>query len=240
MPSLPEDLAALSAFQRKRASRILRTLKTTLPVRASDFASVLVAEESNDPFRVLVVTILSQNCTDVAAIKAYRVLDKQIGITARNLAQAKIKEISRTIRIAGLHKQKSKALRRLGEIVSQESSYDIFEILRKPTEEARNELQKFPNVGPKTADVLLSVWGKPTISVDTHVERVSKRLGLAATGANYARIRLDLMHLFDVEDYGVIPLLFMAHGRRYCKARRPLCPKCPLLRLCPFPMKSGE
>jgi endonuclease-3 len=230
-------LAILSAVKKKRAIKILRILQSSLPIRASDFASLLVNEESHDPFRVLVVTILSQSCTDIAAIKAYRALEKQVGVTPHRLAQAELKKISNSIRLAGLHRQKSKALRQLARLVSQNYSGDISQILQKPVEEARAELQNLPKVGPKTADVLLSVWGEATISVDTHVERVSKRLGLTPSKAKYAKIRSDLMQVFDVNDYGRIPLLFMAHGRRNCKARRPLCQTCPIENLCPYPRK---
>lgn len=195
-------------------------------------------EESHDPFRVLVATILSQSCTDIAAIKAYRKLDDQVGITPRKLAEARIRQISDSIRVAGLHKQKSKALRELAQIILQKYSGDISLVLLKPTEEARAELQNFPKVGPKTADVLLSIWGSATISVDTHVERVSKRLGLTPSKAKYEKIRSNLMQLFNAEDYGKIPLLFMAHGRRYCKAIRPFCPICPITNLCPYLRKT--
>ena len=231
-------MAILSAAEKRRASKILTILQSNLPIRASDFASILVSEESRDPFRVLVVTILSQSCTDIAAMKAYRTLEGRVGITPFSLAQAEVKEISESIRVAGLHRQKSKALRQLARIVSRDFSGDISHILQKPTNEARDELQNLPKVGPKTADVLLSVWGKATISVDTHVERVSKRLGLTASRAKYAKIRLDLMQLFDVMDYQKIPLLFMTHGRRYCKAIRPLCPTCPVQYLCPYSAKA--
>ena len=231
-------MAILSAAEKKRAIEILIILQSNLSIRASDFASILVNEESHDPFRVLVVTILSQSCTDIAAVKAYRRLEKRIRITPRSLAQAEVKKISNSIRVAGLHRQKSKALRQLAQLVSQDYSGDISQILQKPAEEARAELQNLPQVGPKTADVLLSIWGSATISVDTHVERVSKRLGLTPSKATYARIRSDLMQLFEVEDYGKIPLLFMAHGRSYCKAIRPLCSVCPVRRLCAYSSKA--
>ena len=231
-------MAILSAAEKKRAIEILIILQSNLSIRASDFASILVNEESHDPFRVLVVTILSQSCTDIAAVKAYRRLEKRIRITPRSLAQAEVKKISNSIRVAGLHRQKSKALKQLAQLVSQDYSGDISQILQKPAEEARAELQNLPQVGPKTADVLLSIWGSATISVDTHVERVSKRLGFTPSNATYARIRSDLMQLFEVEDYGKIPLLFMAHGRSYCKAIRPLCSVCPVRRLCAYSSKA--
>ena len=231
-------MAILSAAEKERAIEILNILQSSLQIRSRDFASILVNEESHDPFRVLVVTILSQSCTDIAAVKAYRTLEKRVGITPRSLAQAEVRKISNSIRVAGLHRQKSKALRQLARLVSQDYSGDISQILQKPVEGARAELQNFPKVGPKTADVLLSVWGRATISVDTHVERVSKRLGFTPSKAKYAKIRTDLMELFEVEDYGRIPLLFMAHGRRYCKAIRPLCSMCPVRRLCPYSAKA--
>jgi len=165
-------------------------------------------------------------------------LEERVGITAGNLAQSEIRQISDSIRVAGLHRQKSKALGHLARLVLQEYAGDISNILQKPLNEARDALQDLPKVGPKTADVLLSIWGKATISVDTHVERVSKRLGLTPSKAKYAKIRSDLMQLFEVEDYGNIPLIFMAHGRTYCKAVRPLCPTCPVKRLCPYSAKG--
>jgi len=227
-------LAVFSIAEQKRAHEILRILRSTLQIRADDFASLLVNEESHDPFRVLVVIILSQSCTDIAAIKAYRTLEEQIGITVSTIAQANVREIGSSIRSAGLQRQKSKALRQLARIVSQRYTGDISKILLKPTNEARDELQTLPKVGPKTADVLLSVHGKPTISVDTHVERVSKRLAFTDPKAKYEEIRADLMQLFDLNDYGNVPLLFMAHGRKYCRAIRPLCPTCPVHQLCPY------
>ena len=225
----------ISSAEKKRASRILRVLRSKLPIRAREFASVLVRRESGDPFRILVVTILSQSCTDIAALKAYRTLEDRIGVTAGALAKADVKEISESIRFAGLHRQKSRALRQLARLVSQEYSGEISQILQKPVEAARVELQGLPKVGPKTADVLLSIYGKPTISVDTHVERVSKRLGLTGPKAKYDQIRCDLMRLFNPDDYSKVPLLFMAHGRKYCKAIRPLCTECPVRQFCPYP-----
>ena len=231
-------MTVFSTAIKNRADEILRILRSKLQVRAGDFASLVVNEESHDPFRVLIVIILSQSCTDIAAIKAYRTLEEQIGITVNTLAHANIREISNSIRSAGLQRQKSKALRQLARIISQKYTGDLSEILHKPISDARDELQTLPKVGPKTADVLLSIYGKPTISVDTHVERVSKRLALTHPKAKYEKIRADLMQLFDLNDYGNVPLLFMAHGRKYCKAIGPLCATCPVRQLCPYAAKT--
>jgi len=235
-----EELAQLETIlekERTRAGRILEILRSTLTIRDEDFASVLIARESNDPFRVIITTILSQSCTDISALRAYRRLEKRVGVTPDKLRRAKIGTIENSIRVAGLFRQKARAIRSLAKVCD---SKDLRRILRIDVETARLELQQLPKVGPKTADVLLSIWGRPTISVDTHVDRVSKRLSLAPKKGKYEEVRESLMSRFDETDYTSIPLLFMAHGRRFCKALSPLCPICPVMRLCPFEDKSAR
>ena len=221
-----------------QASEILKQLRAHLTIRDEDFAASRTAKETGDPFRVLVVTILSQNCTDVAALKAYYRLEERVRVTVANLAAAKVRTIENAIHVAGLHKQKAKALRQLAKIVSEKHPSGFGSFIEGSFEEVRAALQELPNVGPKTADVLLSIWGEPTISVDTHVDRVSKRLGLARTKARYEEVRAALMEDFPVRDYRVIPLYFMALGRQICKARRPLCPTCPVNSLCAYTRKT--
>ena len=221
--------------ERTRAGRILTILRSTLTVRDEDFASVLIARETNDPFRVLIITILSQSCTDISALRAYRMLDKRVGVTSNRLSHARVRTIESSIHVAGLFRQKARAIRELAKICD---SRNLRQILREDVETARLELQRLPKVGPKTADVLLSIWGRPTISVDTHVDRVSKRLGLASPKAKYEEVRRSLMSLFDEPDRTSIPLLFMAHGRRFCKARSPLCSTCPVMKFCPYALST--
>lgn len=224
--------------ERTRATEIIRILRETLSIRDEDFASVAVAKESNDPFRVLVVTILSQNCTDIAAMRAYRNLDRLIGVTVPQLAGTNVRAIQKAIKVAGLHKQKGKALRDLARQVASELGGDFARILQGQDELVRLNLETLPKVGPKTADALLSIMGRPTISVDTHVDRVSKRLGLAPPKAKYEDVRACLMQAFSQENYAIVPLLFMAHGRNTCKARKPLCHTCPVESLCPYSHKT--
>jgi endonuclease-3 len=223
--------------QKVRAQQILEILRQNLSIHDEDFASLRVARQFSDPFRVLVVTVLSQNCTDKAALRAYATLEQQVGVTPRRLSRASAREIGRAIRAAGLYKQKARALRRLGKIIVEHFSGNLSGILQEPLDQARLTLQELPQVGPKTADVLLSVYGKSTISVDTHVNRVSKRLGLAPPKANYEDTRNALMQLYRARDYRLVPLLFMAHGRKTCKAIRPLCFSCPVETLCPYTKK---
>ena len=230
--------STLERCDKFRAHNILKILRAKLTIRDEDFAAVIVARETSDPFRVLVVTILSQSCTDIAAMRAYRALDQRVGIIPVKLGKANLQMIERAIRVAGLHHQKAKAIKCLSQIICEKYSGELNKILNLPFERARERLQELPKVGPKTADVLLSIWGLPTISVDTHVERVSKRLKLTRSNSKYEQTRFDLMSLFKEKEYSLVPLLFMAHGRKYCKARRPLCPACPVEDLCHYSMKT--
>ncbi len=93
---------------------------------------------------------------------------------------------------------------------------------------------RMPGIGPKTADiVLLFSAGKPVIPVDTHVNRVSKRLGLAPDNGGYEEVRESLQSLYEPKDYFSVHMLLIAHGRRVCKALKPECWRCPLPHLCP-------
>lgn len=89
-------------------------------------------------------------------------------------------------------------------------------------------------VGPKTADVvLLFCANKPTVPVDTHVNRVSRRLGLAPAKGDYEAVRVSLQGCFEPKDYLAVHLLLIALGRKYCRAHNPLCHSCPVNSLCP-------
>jgi endonuclease-3 len=224
--------------KRKRANQILTTLRANLTIREEDFATLTVAREKRDSFRILVVTVLTQSCTDIAALRAFRNLDRQVGVSVPKLAQANVRAIERAIYVAGLHREKAQGIKQLAKVIAERYSGNLAIALNDSIENVRAKLQELPRVGPKTADVLLSVWKRPTISVDTHVDRVSKRLGLAAPKARYEEVRNGLMQVFEEGDYNAVPILFMTHGRRYCRALRPLCPACPLGRLCPYPHKT--
>ncbi|MGQ9479544.1 MAG: endonuclease III domain-containing protein, partial [Thermoproteota archaeon] len=100
---------------------------------------------------------------------------------------------------------------------------------------ARNELMSLPGVGPKTADVmLLFAGGKPTFPIDTHVFRVSRRLGAIGDKDGYEEARRKLMEVFPSGAYLKTHLLLIEHGRRVCRARKPLCKSCVLLEYCSF------
>ncbi len=108
------------------------------------------------------------------------------------------------------------------------------QILSLPLEEARKALMQFPGVGPKTADVVLLFSAKQqTIPVDTHVNRVAKRLGFAPEKGNYESVRCSLQSLFDPTEYLNVHLLFIEHGRKTCKSLLPQCKECSVNEYCP-------
>jgi endonuclease-3 len=224
--------------ERDRAQKVLNALRATLVIGEKAFATLTITKETPDPFRILVVTVLTQNCTDVAALRAFRNLDRRVGVTIPELSRANVRTIERAIHVAGLHKQKARGLKQLAKVIAEQYSGNLGIALDGSVEEVRVALQELPRVGPKTADVLLGVLGRPTISVDTHVDRVSKRLGFAPKKAGYEKVRASLMQLFREDDARFVPLYMMAHGRQTCRARRPLCHACPVENLCPYPNKN--
>ena len=212
---------------KNRAAKVLRILKQMLAL--PDWT-----KSRRYPFETLVVTVISQNTTDRNTASAFENLSKWFEITPESLAQAPLSRIESLIRTAGLYKAKAKTIQRAASCIIEKYHGSLQSILSLPVEQARKTFMDFPGVGPKTADVVLLFSAKqPTIPVDTHVNRVAKRLGFAPEKADYETIRGCLMGLFDPVDYLSVHLLFIAHGRKTCKALRPLCKQCPVSALCP-------
>lgn len=188
-----------------------------------------------DPISELVYTIISQNTSDTNSIPAFEALKKAFP-NWRKAAEANPEVIATTIRSAGLENIKAERIKLvLNEILSQRGNLNLEFLHTLPLNEAKAWLKKLPGVGPKTAAcVLLFSLGMPALPIDTHVYRVSHRLGLLS-----AKISPENAH--DVLE-GMVPasyilrfhLLLVQHGRRQCKARRPGCSSCPLLEGCPF------
>ncbi len=210
-----------------RAETILQTLRHTLD-------TLNMVKINHDPFETLVVTIISQNTADTNTARAFENLSNNFEITPQMLANTPISQIENCLHVGGLYKSKAKTIQTTSKIILKKFQGSLKPILALPTEEARKTLIEMPGVGPKTADVvLLFSANQPTVPVDTHVNRVSKRLGLAPVNSGYEDVRLSLQRQFKPKDYLAVHLLLIALGRRYCKARHPLCPKCPVNAYCP-------
>jgi endonuclease-3 len=213
-------------MSKKRAEKILRTLQKT-------FTSPKWTTCNRGPFQTLIVTIISQNTANKNTAKAFENLSKQFQITPEALANAEKTKIEECLKVAGLYRNKAKTIKQVSKIITKDFQGDLIQVLSMSFEEARKTLLQLPGVGPKTADVVLLFCAeKPTIPVDTHVNRVSKRLGLAPKNGHYEAIRKSLQKLYDPKDYLSLHILLISLGRTYCKARNPLCKQCPVNMLC--------
>jgi len=214
-------------MKEKRAIEILSILKI-------NFSVPRLTDSSRNPFKALIRTVLSQNTADINTMRAFENLSEKFLITPEALAKADVNEIEEAIRVAGLYRNKSRVIKNLSNIILEQFNGSLNFIYSSPLEEARKKLLLLPGVGPKTADVVLIFCaGKPTLPIDTHVNRVSKRLGLAPPNADYEGVRQALQALYPAEDYLPVHLLLISLGRKYCKARKPLCNICPVNMLCP-------
>jgi endonuclease-3 len=211
----------------RRAETILRILHTTFKMPTWTTAT-------RNPFATLITTIISQNTNDTNTARAFENLSNKFRITPEALAEAEIKQVENCLKAGGLYHNKARAIHQVSKIMLKKYNGDLTQILSKPLDAARDELLQLPGVGPKTADVLLLFSAKkPTVPVDTHVNRVSKRLGLVAEEADYETVRGTLQSIYDPKDYLAVHILLILHGRKYCKAKTALCTECPLKSLCP-------
>ena len=189
---------------------------------------------SSKAFETLIRTILSQNTSDVNSNRAMEKLGSHFEITPRVLSEAPVEELIECIRSAGLYRVKAPRIKQISSIILNEYGGDLDSILNKGPREARSIMTELPGVGYKTADIVLAfVAGHPTMPVDTHVTRVSKRLGIVRGNAQYEEIRLALENLVPPNRRLRMHLSLIRFGREICKAPTPLCPRCLVNRTCP-------
>ncbi|MBC7234955.1 MAG: endonuclease III [Chloroflexi bacterium] len=187
------------------------------------------------PLDELVLTILSQNTNDTNSGRAWQSLRERFP-TWEAVRRAETDEVAKAIQVGGLAHIKAPRIQAiLAKLAEERGALDMGFLQHMPPQEARHYLLNLPGVGPKTAAcVLLFSLHKPALPVDTHVHRVSSRLGLlpARTGAEKAQDILE--KLLPVELYYPFHLNMIRHGRMLCTARAPQCPICPLLDLCDY------
>ena len=201
---------------------------------AGRFGRPGICGHETDPVRNLVLTILSQNTTDANRDRAYDRLMIRFP-TLSSLAAARPSEVEDAIRTGGLAKAKAKSiLGALARLREERGGYSLDFLRGMPLPAAREVLTSFPGVGVKTANiVLLFSFGLPAFPVDTHILRVTKRLGLVPATATLAKAALLLEPHVETGDHGPLHLNLIRLGREVCKPRNPLCAGCPLLPVCP-------
>ena len=183
----------------------------------------------------LVSTILSQNTNDRNRDLAYQSLRRSFP-TWEEVRDAPVSEVIEAIRIAGLANQKGPRIQAvLREITAERGALDLSFLRDLSVEQAHAWLTHFNGVGPKTAAIVLVFsLGKPAFPVDTHIYRVSGRLGLRPDKMTVEEAHPHLASLFPPEEYGPAHLNLIRLGRELCQARKPDCPRCPLRDICDF------
>lgn len=184
----------------------------------------------------LILTILSQNTNDVNRDKAFNRLRQRFP-TWEEVRDAPTEDVIEAVRIAGLANQKGSRLQNvLRQITEERGSLDLEFLKSWPPDEVHAWLLKFKGVGPKTAAIVMQFsLGMPGFPVDTHVYRVSGRLGLRPQKMTVEKAHVHLAALFAPETYGTAHLNIIRLGREICHARKPECAACPLRGVCPWP-----
>ncbi len=190
--------------------------------------------KASSAFSTLIHTILSQNTNDRNSDSAMRKLRKRYKITPKVLSKARIRDLIPTIRSAGLYTSKAPRIKEVSRIIQEQYGGRLAPILRLPYAQAKEKLMEMPGVGPKTADILLAFVARhPVIPVDTHIARITKRLGIARPKASYEEIRTSLETVIPPKDRVRLHLSIIAFGREICRAPRPRCAVCPVNVWCP-------
>ncbi|MBB5355839.1 endonuclease-3 [Anoxybacillus mongoliensis] len=177
-----------------------------------------------NPFELLIAVVLSAQCTDALVNKVTKQLFEKYK-TPEDYVSVPLEELQQDIRSIGLYRNKAKNIQQLCRILIEQYNGEV--------PKSRDELMKLPGVGRKTANVVISVaFGVPAIAVDTHVERVSKRLGICRWKDSVLEVEETLMKKIPKEEWSVTHHRLIFFGRYHCKAQSPKCDVCPLLHLC--------
>jgi endonuclease-3 len=192
------------------------------------------------PLDELISTILSQNTNDTNRDRAYNNLRAQLP-TWEDVRDAPQNDIIDAIRVAGLANQKGPRIQAvLKEITSQREELSLDFLKTYTAEEALNWLLEFKGVGLKTASIVLQFsLGKPAFPVDTHIYRISGRLGLRPPQMNVDKTHAHLAKQFPPETYNAAHLNIIRLGREICSARKPQCDICPLQDHCEYYSRLG-
>lgn len=187
----------------------------------------------------LVSTILSQNTNDINRDRGFNALRAKFP-TWESVCDANPQDVIDAIRPAGLANQKGPRIQQvLRQISDERGSLNLDFLAGLPIEEARAWLTKFNGVGPKTAAIVLCFsLNMPAFPVDTHIYRVSGRIGLRPEKMTVEQAHPHLESIFPPETYYAAHLNLIRLGREVCGARKPNCPKCPIIKLCDYKQKT--
>ncbi len=206
---------------KKRVKKIIKILSKEIP-------NSTIALKFSNPLELLIATILSAQCTDVKVNQVTENLFKKHR-TAKDYAESDLAELEKEIRPTGFYRNKAKSIQKCCQELEKRFGGKIPKVLE--------DLVTLPGVGRKTANVILgNVFGIPGITVDTHVNRVSQRIGLTKNN-DPVKIEFDLMEIVPKEEWTHFSNLLIWHGRKTCVARKPLCEICPIRKECDYGSK---
>ena len=212
------------------AQKIARSrIKKLLEILRSTYPGVKTALGHRNPLELLIATILSAQCTDERVNQVTQTLFEKLR-TAKDFAEVPIAELEEMIRPTGFYRNKAKSIKGCCQALLERHGGKVPDDMES--------LVKLPGIGRKTANVVLgSAFGIPGIVVDTHVKRLSQRIGLTKE-SDPVKIEFDLMALLPRKAWIDFSHQMIWHGRALCKARKPNCPGCPLLELCDHGRKT--
>lgn len=204
---------------KRHARRVVRSL-------AADYPEATCALNYSSPLELLIATILSAQCTDVRVNEVTKTLFQKYR-TAADYAQAPIQQLEKAIQSTGFFRNKAKNIKGCAQKLVDDHGGEVPKTLE--------EMVKLPGVGRKTANVVLgTAFGLATgVVVDTHVARLSHRLGLSEERKNAEKIERDLMELLPRKQWVDFSHRMIWHGRRVCVARKPRCEECSMKKFCP-------
>lgn len=200
-------------------------VKEIIKILKKEYPDAKVALNFNTPFEILVATILSAQCTDERVNKVTEKLFKKYK-TVKDYAEADLKEFEQEIKSTGFYHNKAKNIINCAKIILENYNGEV--------PKSMEDLLKLPGVARKTANIVLGNAYKIVegIAVDTHVRRLSYRLGLTQN-LDPEKIEKDLMKIVPRKDWFIISYLLIEHGRKICDSRKPKCNECVLEKMCP-------
>jgi endonuclease-3 len=214
----------IESIPKERIKDILKILRKTYP-------EVKTALKHRSPLQLLVATILSAQCTDTRVNQVTVPLFKKLR-TAKDFADVPLTDLEEMIRPTGFYRNKAKSIKACCQAICENHGGTV-----PNTMEA---LVQLPGIGRKTANVILgSAFQIPGVVVDTHVKRLSQRIGFT-NQSDPVKIEFELMELIPKKSWIDFSHQLIWHGRALCKARKPKCPECPILKLCDFGLEATE
>ena len=221
---MPKTTSKTLETRRQRVNKILPILKRTYPQAKCSL-------DHSNPLELIVATILSAQCTDERVNIVTKDLFKKYR-SAEDYARVPQEQLEKDIQSTGFYRNKAKSLRGMTQSLIDKHGGKVPDTME--------ELVELSGVGRKTANVVLgNAFGRNVgVVVDTHVTRLSNRLGLTTHPSDAVKIEQDLMQVVPQDEWTLFSHLLIHHGRAICTARKPLCEQCPILAHCPFGQKA--